>query len=111
MKFSKKVLQDSLALLLIAGSRDLSQWEDLRKKSSDEEKKHKEEGKERIQSNAEDKQKLQTALKDCIHPIDTEAHQSNTLVNIQTREEASEDVNVNKSICNNVNNPILESIN
>ena len=102
-----KVLQGSLVLLPMNGQygsghhlcgQVITELEDLKEKSSDKEKKHKEEGKGSIQSDAEENQKLQTALKDCIHPLDVEAHQSNMLVNIYTGEEASEDANVNKSI-------------
>ena len=65
----------------------LTKLERLRNKGDDVvEKAHKEEGKGRIQSDAEDRQKLQIALKNCIHPLDTESHNPVKLVNIYTGE-------------------------
>ena len=59
---------------------------------------HKEEGKGRIQSDAQERRKLQLAVKNCIHTFETESHIPDKLVNIYTGEEAADNVNVNKSI-------------
>ena len=59
---------------------------------------HKEEGKGRIQSDAHDRRKLQFALKNCIHPFETESHIPDKLVNIYTGEEVADNINVHKSI-------------
>ena len=80
----------------------LTGLEDLRNNGDDQNgergKTHKEEGKGRIQSDAYDRQKLQLALTNCIHPFETESHIPAKLVNIYTGEEAANNVNVDKSI-------------
>ena len=76
----------------------ISQLEDLRDYKGKNNDKHKEEGPGRISSDREDKLKLRSALKQCIHPLAIEEHSNNILVNIYTGEEADKDVNVNKSV-------------
>ena len=49
--------------------------------------KHKEEGKERINSDSEDQLKIKTALETCIHPLDIDSHaDAEVLVNIYSGE-------------------------
>ena len=59
---------------------------------------HKEEGKGRIQSDAEEKGKILLALKNCIHPLEIESHISDKLMTIYIAEEATDNVNTNKII-------------
>ena len=59
---------------------------------------HKEEGNGRIHSDAEDRKKLQLALKNCIHPLETDSHDPSKLVNIYTGEESADNVNVFNAI-------------
>lgn len=59
--------------------------------------KHKEEYQGRIKSDANDRQKIRSALEKCIHPLQIETHESNKLVNIYTGEESDKDTNVNKA--------------
>ena len=47
---------------------------------------------------AEDRLKIRSALATFINPLKLETHSANILVNIYNREEAGENVNVNKSM-------------
>ena len=46
--------------------------------------KHKEESAGRIKSDSVDREKIRSSLQQCIHPLQIESHDSNTVVNVYT---------------------------
>ena len=52
------------------------------KEQHTESKTHKEEGIGRIKSDENDRSKIETSLEKCIHPLETDNHGSNVLVNM-----------------------------
>ena len=66
-------------------------------KNKEKRKTFKEKGKGRIQSNAKDRRKLQLALKNCFHRLETESQISGRLANIYTNEKTVDNVNINKA--------------
>ena len=68
------------------------------KEKQTESKTHKEEGIGRIKSDENDRSKIETSLEKCIHPLETDNHGSNVLVNIYTGEESTGLVNVDKAV-------------
>ena len=68
------------------------------KEKHTESKTHKEEGIGRIKSDENDRSKIENSLEKCIHPLETDNHGSNALVNIYTGEESNDLVNVDKAV-------------
>ena len=59
---------------------------------------YKEEAIGRIKSDENDRSKIENSLEKCIHPLETDNHGSNALVNIYTGEESNDLVNVDKAV-------------
>ena len=59
---------------------------------------HKEEGHARIASDENDRRKVREFLNTCIHPLDINSHNVESVCNIYTGETAPSDININKSV-------------
>lgn len=66
-------------------------------KNKEKRKTFKEKGKGRIQSNAEDRRKLQLALKNCFHRLEIKSQISGRLANIYNSEKTVENVIISKA--------------